>query len=192
MSILTISSLSYYGFRITAQSILLRSCNASDPGDLTTKEEIVSVSRDMVDLFKEVQPTLSRGHFGVYYAQASTISALNLVRYLADPDIPDIFHALVVVLVSVSRRWAIAHGIIRMLWITVTRHNLDGCLTVPTRTLFKLSAIERWGPSERQQLSACTYPNYADIEDRGRDFVEMGCLLEEYAAMSMANDAKTS
>lgn len=190
--ILTVSSLSYQAFQITAQNILLRSYKANETEGFIIKDKIVSAARDMADLFKEVQDTLSRGHFGIYYAQAPAIAALNLVQFLADPDIPDIFHTLIVVLVSVARRWAVARGIIRMIWFTSTRLNLDGYILVPTARLLKLSATERWEPHEWQQLAASTYPNYAEIQDRGRDFVEMGSLLQEYAAMQIANDAETS
>ena len=192
VSVLIISSLTYYGFQITTQSLLLRLYDASSPEGLIAKDKIVNTSRDIVDLFREVQAQISRGYFGVYYAQASTISARSIIRYLAEPAIPEIFHMLIVVLISVSRRWAIAQGIIRMIWITVKRHKLDGYLNTSTASLFKLNTIDRWGPQERQQLEACTYPNIADIHEKGRDFVEMGSLLQEYADMQITNDADTS
>jgi hypothetical protein len=100
----------------------------------------------------------------------------------------DIFHTMIVVLCCVARRWTIARGILKMIWITINQHQLQHILDVNTVSLFKLSMTENRGTHERRILEACAYPNYSALGEKSRVLVEMGDLLQEYAAMQISSD----
>jgi hypothetical protein len=164
---------------------LLRSLDETSPDFQTAKSKLISASRSIADLFQRVQQTTKRGDFSVYYTHATTLCALNIVQYLTEPGITDIFHTMVVVLSCVARRWTLARGILRMLWITVSQRQLEGVLDVSTLGLFELNTVENWGSHERRILEACAYPNYSALGEKSRYLVEMGDLLQEYAAMQL-------
>ncbi|KAK5098751.1 hypothetical protein LTS08_006129 [Lithohypha guttulata] len=182
--------LAYYGFIIMAQGILLGSASTADPEFSCAKDKIINASNHVASLFQMLQHITSQGNFGVYFAHISAISALILVQFLTEPGVPDIFHILTVVLVCVSRRWVIVRGILRMIWATLTRHKVEWYLNAATSSLFHLAALEEWGPREHQLLKKCAYPNYAEVHEKGRDYVEMGDILQEYASMQISGSTE--
>lgn len=183
-------SLAYYGLVIMAQGVLLGSVSTADPEFSCAKDKIINASKHVASLFQMLQHITSQGNFGVYFAQIPTVCALNLVQFLAEPGVPDIFHILTVVMVCVSRRWIIVRGILRMIWATLTRHKVEWYLNAATSSLFHLAALKEWGPREHHLLKKCAYPNYAEVHEKGRDFVEMGDILQEYASMQISGSTE--
>jgi hypothetical protein len=116
------------------------------------------------------------------------LSASSLIELLPRPGLTETFHVIIVVLSYVAHRWTLAWGIMRMLWITLQEHKLDICLDAATLDLFKLNAVENWGPEDHRLFEMCAYPNYAAISESGRDFVELGELLKEYAGLYLGEE----
>ena len=178
-------SLSYYCFHINVQSIILRTVENMDPAYTDANNKIIHYSTNMATLFQRVQQTIGLSHFGVYYFHAATVCALALVAFITEPGVPDIFQTMVVVLINVARRWTLARGLVKMLWITLQEQKLESHVSPATLNLFKLNAVDNWGPEDHHLFDMCAYPNYAAIGERGRNFVEMGELLHEYAALQL-------
>lgn len=124
-------------------------------------------------------------HFGVCYVHAAALSALNVVDYLAEPGVSALVHTMCLVLSNAARRWTLARGILKILWIRIQDRWLEAHLDAATLGLFKLNAVDNWGPDDHRLFEACAYPNYAALTERGRDFVEMGELLQEFASLQL-------
>ena len=185
---LTPHSLAYHGFYITTQSLFLRTISNADPDRRIAKEKIIQASSSIADIFDRLEDVLIKGYFGVYYGHASAVSALNLLEFLPEPAVPSLFHKMIAVHCTVARRWTISRGIIKTLWITIQERKLDSYLESSTLSLFNLFAVNNWGPEDHKLFELCAYPNYAAISERGRDFVEIGELLQQYAAMQLSQD----
>jgi hypothetical protein len=164
----------------------------SDPRYIHARAKIIDASKSVARLFEMVRHKLVQGHFGVYYSHTSNLCAMNLIDLLAEPGVPELFHIMISVLSTVSRRWTLTMGVINMIWTTVKLRHLDRYLQASTVQQMKLNPMESWGSRRRQLLETCIYPNYAAIGDRGRDFVEMGELLQEYAGLQIGKDANTT
>lgn len=159
--------------------------SSTDPNRNVAKEKIIQASRSIVEIFKSLQHVLGQGYFGVVYAHAATVSALNLLEFLEEPAVSSLFHELVSVQCTVARRWILARGIVKTLWHTLQERKLVVHLEDATRSLLRLFAVETWGAEDHKLFELCAYPNYAEIKDKGRDFVEIGELLQQYTALDL-------
>jgi hypothetical protein len=161
----------------------------TDPDRKVVEEKVISTCRNIAELLQWLQRTVGLTYFSVYIPHGSTLCAYTLLEFLDRPAVPAIFHTMIVALSNSARRWTITRGILKMIWITLQERRLDASLDAATLSLFKLNAVDNWGPQDHRLFEMCAYPNYAAIETRGRDFVEMGELLQEYAGLQL--DDKT-
>lgn len=155
---------------------------------MLARTSIIENSKSVADLFRWLQNTIGLDYFGVAYGHAASVCALNLVEFLTVPGVLDMFQTMVVVISKVARRWLLCRGILKLLWITLQEQKLDVHLNAATLSLFRLNAIVNWGPDDHRMLEMCTYPNYAAITEKGREFVEMCELLQEYAALQLGGE----
>lgn len=149
------------------------------------KEEMILACVDVGNLLKRVRNTTGLTYCPTYTVQASTKSAYALMDFLHEPNISNIFHTLVVPLSASSRRWTLARGILKVMWITLHERKLQQYLTEETTQLFHLSAVDNWGPEDHLVFDRCSYPTYAATDASGRKYMEMGELLEKAARLNL-------
>lgn len=147
-------------------------------------------SNDVAGLFRRLQHTVGLNYFGVYWGHAASVCAFNVMEFLPQVGVSETFHVLTVVLCNISRRWVLVRGVVKLIWVTLTERKLDSYLNAATLSLFKLNAVDNWDPQDHKLFELCAYPNYAAISERGRDFVGMGDLLQEYAGLTLDETAK--
>lgn len=149
------------------------------------EDEIILASTNITNIIRNYQHTIGMINFPMYTFQVSMKSASALLDMIQRPDAPDVFHSLIVALSASSRRWTLAHGALKVLWVTIKERELDKYLKEPTKELFNQIAVEHWGPDYHLMFERCSYPNYAASEKGRRDLEEMGELLEKAARLNL-------
>lgn len=186
--------LAFHTYQITVQEALVHEEELGDirgdGTDLTrtqrhAEDEIIFASTNIANIFRNYQRTIGLTNFPMYTFQACMKSASALLNMLHRPTVPDVFHQLIVALAAASRRWIIAHGAIKVMWVTIKERQLDGPLLEATKELFHSVAVENWGSDTHLLFERCSYPNYAAFEKGRLDVEEMGELLEKAARLNL-------
>jgi hypothetical protein len=118
--------------------------------------------------------------------QAAAMAAYPLVDLLPEGlDIPEVFHGMIGCLSAAAKRWMLARGVLKMLWIRLQERSLIGHLLPATAELFRSSAVDSWTADDYYLFSGCMYPNYAAIGERGRELADMGELLDQWSRLNV-------
>lgn len=165
---------------------------ASQAEKVTARRALLAACQDMAQLFQHLQETIGVEQFPSMLVQAATTSSFTLLNHFSQPGVPDIFHTVIVSLSAACRRWMIARGILKMVWITLQERHLDSLIHDATRQLFETNAVNSWATEDHLGFVASVYPNYAAVEDDGREMADMGELLEKYSRLQIARDAEVS
>ncbi|KAK5053935.1 hypothetical protein LTR84_001897 [Exophiala bonariae] len=180
--------LAYHSFQINVQSLMLRARGKDDPERRDAEGKIILASQKNAALLEWLQRTVTLKHYSVYVGQASSLSVFNSLEFLDRPESAKTFHIFIVALSSISRRWTLVRGIVKVVWIMLKERELDKYLEPATVSLLKLGAVDNWGSKDHELFEKCAYPNYAAIEEKGRDLVELGDLLQQYAQLQLGDD----
>lgn len=149
------------------------------------KDKLILACTNIGKLLNRVRNTMGLTCCPMYTVQASTRSAYALMEFLHEPSIPDVFHTVIVPLAAASRCRTIARGVLKVMWITIDERKLQECLTEATRQIFHSNVVDNWGPEDYVVFDGCLYPNYAATDESGREYVEMGVLLEKAAWLNL-------
>lgn len=104
--------------------------------------KMMAACKGVARIIEWQQRTISLTYFSSFLPQCSNVAAHNLREFLPRPGIPAIFQILITGLAATSRRWTIARGILKMLWITLRERALEAYITEQTLQLLKLSAVD--------------------------------------------------
>jgi len=181
-------SLAYHCFYITSQRLVLGQLPKVEKDQGPTQEKLIIACKKITSLFEMVRATITFSYFSVYHAHACSVCAYTLLDLLSRPECRESFHIAIVGLSAASKRWAIAHGIVKMIWITIHERKLGPFVQQSTMSLLKLGAVDKWGPKDHQMFEACSYPNYAAVAEKGRRDAEMGELLSEYSRLNLESE----
>lgn len=151
----------------------------------TTEEKLISACQNIAEIFEWLQQTIGLAYFPCFLVQCATISAYNLLDFLAQPKVPAIFQVMITALSAASRRWTIARGVVKMLWITLQERELESYITEQASKLLKRSAVDNWGPEDHRHFEGSAYPNYAAIAEHGRELADMGDVLEKWSLLDI-------
>lgn len=129
-------------------------------------------------------------YHGVYTGHAASVSAYALLEYLDQPDIPEIFHTMMVGLSATARRWTISRGIVKMISYEIQQRKLTHVVDRKTLDLIAVSAGEKWSAEDTRTIEKIAYPNYAALKEKGHALSEMGDLLGAYSRMKLSEEGK--
>lgn len=178
-----ISRLTYNIWRIEVNGIVFRE-NATPKEDRSNAgQKIVAACKRIAALLRYTQHTFGMLNFPCHTLHAASLGAHNLMEFIAQPEVPDLFHTMVVTLTAVCQRWTLARGITKSLWIKIKDGKLEECFLDATISLLKLNAVENWGIEDHLLFESCTYPNYNG--NSVRDNTGIGELLASYARLSL-------
>jgi hypothetical protein len=150
--------------------------------------KIISAARKLVHLIEWLQRTIGLKYYTVWHPHACSLTAHSLMPYLDRPGVPELYYTLITALTAVSRRWALVRGILKTLWVTLSEQKLDRYLGDSTVSLFRISAIDSWGPEDHRLFESCAYPTYAQVRERGRAYEEMGDLLQRWSGLEIRGE----
>lgn len=152
------------------------------------RAKINESAKEVAAIFRHIQDDYGLDSFGVYYGQAASLCAFNLLDCLGEAGIAETIQTMIVVLSTVAWRWTLVRGILKVMWHTMLERKLESHVVTATEVLLKLNAVDTWGAEDHRLFEMCAYPNYAAIGEKGRDFVEIGDLLQEYASLKLGDD----
>jgi hypothetical protein len=175
----------YYDYAIAVQSMMLRDLVSAGSRRQEAKLGILRACEQIAETFGWVQRTLGGSVCCPWGFQAAAMAAYPMLDMLAEPGVADTFHTIIYCIFTVAKRWVLARGVIKMLWITIQDLQLAQHLDQQTLELFNLSAVEQWGLDDYRLFERCMYPNYAAIGESGRELADMGDLLEQWSKMSI-------
>jgi hypothetical protein len=175
----------YQDYSIAVQSLMLRDMVSAGSRRQEAKLGLLRACEQIAEILEWVQRTLGGSVWCSWGFQAAAMAAYPLLNLLAEVGVPDTFHTIIYCIFAVAKRWVLARGVIKMLWITIQDRQLVQHLNQQTVELFTLSAIDRWGPDDYRLFECCMYPNYAAIGENGRELADMGELLEQWSKMSI-------
>lgn len=95
------------------------------------EQNLIAACHGIASLFQWLQQTITLVYFPCFTVQASTLGLYNLLDYLSSteyPQVPMIFHSLVVALSAGSRRSTSARAVMKMLWVTIQNRKLESYL----------------------------------------------------------------
>jgi hypothetical protein len=175
----------YYDYSITVQALMLRDMVSAGSRRQEAKLGLLRASEGITEVFAWVQQSLGSSIGCPWGFQAATVSAYALLNLLPEVGVADTFHTLVHCIKIVAKRWILARGVLKMLWITLLERRLTEHLDNKTVELFGSSAVQDWGPEDYRLFESCMYPNYAAVGEVGRELADMGELLEQWSKMSV-------
>lgn len=182
--------LTYNVWRIEVNGIVFREDAVSQKDRVNAGEKIIAACKRVAALLRYAQTTFGMLSFPSHTMHAASLCAHNLIEFLSQPDVPDLFHTMILTLTAVCQRWTLARGITRTIWITVRERKVEDCLLESTVSLLKLNAVENWGPEDHRLFSSCTYPNYASSKNGARDITGVGDLLASYAQLNIDDEER--
>lgn len=178
----------YHDYSISVQSLMLRDLVSAGSRRQAAKFGLLRASEHIAEIFTWVQRTLGASVWCPWGFQAAAMAAYPLLDLLAEAGVADTFHTIIECIVAVAKRWVLARGVIKMLWITIQDRALVQHLDSRTVDLFTSSAVQKWGPDDYRLFASCMYPNYAAIGENGRELADMGELLEQWSKMAITSD----
>lgn len=125
----------------------------------------------------------------IWMPQTAISTAYMIIDDLDDPAVQDIFHDVCLVLTSISRRWLVMRGHVRMLFMTAKQNGT----VMPDRTRQILSrvAMDTWMPGDHKHFDSSAYPNYALAKAEDPRALGMGDLLEHWATSTPPQPGST-
>lgn len=175
----------YHDYSIAVHSLMLRDLDSGGSKRQEAKLGLLRACEEVANIFDWVQGTLGDSVWCAWGFQAAAMAAYPLLDLLAEIGVPDTFHTIICCITTVAKRWVLARGVIKMLWITIQQRNLAQHLNNSTVELFNFSAVEQWAHDDYRLFEKCMYPNYAAIGEKGRELADMGELLEQWSKLSV-------
>lgn len=175
----------YLDYVIAVQSLMLRDFDSIGSKRQEAKLGLLRACEGIADMFAWVQRTLGASVWCAWGFQAAAMAAYPLLDLLKEAGVAETFHTIMYCIFTVAKRWVLARGVIKMLWIIIRQRGLGDHLLRSTVELFTFSAIERWGPDDHRLFESCIYPNYAAIGENGRELADMGELLQQWSKISI-------
>ena len=176
----------YHDYSIAVQSLMLRDLVSAGSKRQEAKLGLLRACEEVANIFEWVQSTLGSAVWCAWGFQSAARAAYTLLDMLTEVGVPDTFHTLITCISIVAKRWILARGVIKMLWITIQERKLVEHLDDATVERFKFSAVEHWGPDDYRLFEKCMYPNYAAIGEKGRELADMGELLEQWSKLTVS------
>ena len=175
----------YQDYSIAVHSLMLRDLVTAGSKRQEAKLGLLRACEQVAEIFDRVQHALGGSVLCPWGFQAAAMAAYPMLDMLAELGVSDTFHTIIYFIFIVAKRWVLARGVLKMLWITIQDRQLGQNLDQRTIELFNSSAIEQWGPEDYRLFERCMYPNYAAIAENGRELADMGELLEQWSKMSI-------
>jgi len=183
--LLTLASLVYHDYVIVVHSLMLRDAVTVGSKRQEAKLGLLRSCEDITQIFEWVQRTLGTSAWCIWGFQPAAMAAYPLLDMLTEIGVADTFHTIIVSIFTVAKRWILARGVLRMLWITIQERRIVDHLNGTTIQLFRESAVEQWGPNDHRLFESCIYPNYAAIAKDGRELADMGDLLQKWSRFNI-------
>lgn len=189
---LTYRSLSYHWMRTTLFNFLKPLSSSSDSPDIGerisqyAREQCIASARIIAGLHSRYIHDYGSRNLTIWMPQTALSTAYLLIDDLKDPEIQDIFHEVCVVLVSISRRWYVMRGHVRMLYITIEQSGK--VMPDRTRQIMGRIAVDAWRHDDHKSFDGSVYPNYALARSEDPRAAGMGELLEHWASSAMQVD----
>ena len=120
--------------------------------------------------------------------QAAVRAAYPLAELLSEAGVADTFHTIIARLSSIAKRWLLARGVLKMLWIMLQDHQQLGSLLPETTELLRANGVDNWGPDDHRLFAGCLYPNYTVLNEKGRELADMGELLEQWSHFNLSEE----
>lgn len=175
----------YHDYSIAVQSLMIQDLVSAGFKRQAAKLGLLRACEEVASLFDWVQRTLGNSVWCAWGFQAAARAAYTLLDVLTEVGVPDTFDTIISCISVVAKRWVLARGVIKMLWITLQQRQLVEQLNISTLELFNVNAVEQWGPDDYRLFEKCMYPNYAAIDEKGRELADMGELLEQWSKLAV-------
>ncbi|KAI9927032.1 hypothetical protein MW887_003413 [Aspergillus wentii] len=129
-------------------------------------------------------------YFAQNFMQWAAVAAFTLLDDLSDRESSDAFIDLCIVIRSIGRRWLLSRGILRLIQLTATHHNIE--LPRESHSLFRDFQNDLWRTQDRKQFSS-SYPNFAMtvLENDGHSVkdAELDQFLEKWDNLTLDGPA---
>lgn len=187
---LTRNRLAYNIWRMEANSIIFQEPSTPEQDREKAREKIIAACTRTANLLRYGHNAFGLMNFPSHTMHAAAVCANHLISYVAEPQIPDVFHTMILTLTAVCYRWTLAKGITQGLWITVQQQDLQKYLQEETISLFQLNAVKDWSTQDYQLFVSCAYPNYATSNGNPRDVTSIGDIIQGYSKLNIDDTAQ--
>lgn len=180
-------SLSYHSRQVILHMQGLHHKHSSAAHKEEAGESLVANCRTIAKCIEWFQRSFGLTHFSCTLSHAATVAVYGLLDFLSHESVPDMFEVLISALTAVSRRWNVARGVMKMIWIILHERNDAHHLNDATIRLLRLEAVDSWKLKDYELFEQCIYPNYATVLEKGRELADMGELFSQYARFELGD-----
>lgn len=177
----------WHDYCIAVYSLMLRDMVDSSIGRHEARTALADSCKEVAKILTWLQRRLgSAAMWCPWTFQAAAMAAYPLADLLReDDDVVEAFHVIVACLSTLAKRWILARGVLKMLWILLEKRSLVDELLPATVEIFQTNAVDDWGPEDYRMFSGCMYPNYSAIAEQGRELADMGELMEQWSQLTV-------
>lgn len=166
----------------------LKSPNSNFTGDVESlfryaQEQCLESARTIAGLYRRWFQDFGSRNLTIWICQTAVSAAHVFIDHLDNYEVHDNFHDVCLVLSSISRRWMLMRGHVRMLFITAEQRGQ--ILPERTRQLLSYVARDSWKPGDHKFFGNSTFPNYALAKGEDPRTAAMGDLLEKWANLDL-------